>query len=66
MWKWRRQKLPLILLLALGFNIAIVPLVFAATVKLEPRHTYTITGLGIIILGLIIYLFDVVFRPERY
>lgn len=44
----------------------IVPVVYATTGKLEPRHTYALTGLGIITLGLVIYLFDVVFRPDRY
>jgi hypothetical protein len=64
--KWRRKKLPLIIFFGLSFNIIFVPIVYAATGKFEPRHTYAIAGLGAITLGIIIYLFDVVFRPERY
>jgi K+-transporting ATPase KdpF subunit len=61
-----RKKLPIIIFLITCFNIVIVPVVYAATGKLEPRHTYALAGLGIITLGLVIYLFDVVFRPDRY
>lgn len=64
----RQKKLPVLIFFFFltCFNIVIVPVVYAATGKLEPRHTYAIGGLGVIILGLIIYLFDVVFRPHRY
>ncbi|OKH49359.1 potassium-transporting ATPase [Calothrix sp. HK-06] len=61
-----RKKLPIIIFFITCFNIVIVPVVYAATGKLEPRHTYALVGLGIITLGLVIYLFDVVFRPDRY
>jgi K+-transporting ATPase KdpF subunit len=61
-----RKKLPIIFLLALCFNLVIGMKVYAVTGKLEPRHTYALVGLGIITLGLVIYLFDVVFRPDRY
>jgi K+-transporting ATPase KdpF subunit len=62
-----RKKLPFIIfLLAASFNVVIIPVVHAATGKLEPRQTYALVGLGIITLGLVIYLFDVIFRPDRY
>lgn len=63
----RLRKLPVLIFFFFltCFNIVIVP-VYAATGKLEPRHTYAIGGLGVIILGLIIYLFDVVFHPHKY
>jgi F subunit of K+-transporting ATPase (Potass_KdpF) len=64
--QWRKQKLPLIIFLGLSSNLVIVPAVYAATGKLEQRQVYAISGLSIITFGIIIYLFDVVFRPERY
>ncbi len=64
--EWRRKKLPLIIFLGISLNIIFAPLVYANIGKFEPRHTYAIAGLSIITLGIIIYLFDVVFRPEKY
>jgi F subunit of K+-transporting ATPase (Potass_KdpF) len=64
--KWRRQKLFLILFFGLSLNIIFAPIVYGAIGKFEPRHSYAIAGLGIITLGIIIYLFDVIFRPEKY
>ena len=61
-----RKKLPIIFFLALCLNIVIGLKVYAVTGKLEPRHQVALAGLGIITLGLIIYLFDVIFRPDRY
>ncbi|BAZ11318.1 K+-transporting ATPase subunit F [Calothrix sp. NIES-4071] len=62
-----RKKSPIIIfLLTLCFNVIIGTKVYAATGNLEPRHQAAIAGLGIIIIGLIIYLFDVVFRPDKY
>ncbi|MBF2067614.1 MAG: potassium-transporting ATPase subunit F [Calothrix sp. C42_A2020_038] len=66
MWRWRRKQLPFIIFLAICFNIVLSPLVYASTSQLEARHTYALVGLGIITLGIILYLFDVIFRPERY
>ncbi|BAZ38212.1 K+-transporting ATPase subunit F [Calothrix sp. NIES-4101] len=63
---FRSKKLPLIIFLGVSLNIIFLPIVYAATDKIEPRHTYAIAGLSIIILGIIVYLFDVIFRPERY
>lgn len=65
--EWRRQKSPLVIFLALCLNAVIAPVVYATTGgKIEPRHAYALGALGLITLGLVIYLFDVVFRPERY
>jgi F subunit of K+-transporting ATPase (Potass_KdpF) len=61
-----QKQIVLVFLFGLSLNIALAPLVDAATGTIEPRHAYAIGGLGLIILSLIIYLFDVVFRPERY
>ncbi|NJL64785.1 MAG: potassium-transporting ATPase subunit F [Methylacidiphilales bacterium] len=64
--EWRRKKLPIIIFLGISLNIIFAPIVYANIGKLEPRHTYAIAGLAIITLGVIIYLFDVIFRPEKY
>lgn len=66
-FEWRRQKLPLAIFLLLCLNLIITPAVYAATDgTLERRHAYAISVLGLVTLGLVVYLFDVVFRPERY
>jgi K+-transporting ATPase KdpF subunit len=66
-YEWQRQKLPLVIFLGLCLNLLLAPCVYAATGgKLEPRHTYALGALGLVTLALVIYLFDVVFRPERY
>jgi hypothetical protein len=66
-FKWRRQKLPLYLFLALCFNLIVAPLVYAAS-----SHEFSRTqawalgllGLGTIVLS--IYLFVVMFVPEKF
>lgn len=65
--EWRRKRLPLYLFLALCLNLAIAPMVYAAVDgTLERRQAWAIGLLGLVTLGFVIYLFDVVFRPERY
>lgn len=61
-----RQRLPLQILIALCLNLAIAPIVYAANGALERRQAWALGILGIVTLGLAIYLFDVVLRPERY
>jgi F subunit of K+-transporting ATPase (Potass_KdpF) len=61
-----QKQFVLVIFFGLSLSITLTPLVYAATGTIEPRHAYAIGGLGLIILALIIYLFDVVFRPERY
>lgn len=65
--QWRREQLPLAIFLVLCLNLVIAPAVYAATDgTLERRYAYAIGVLGLVTLGLLVYLFDVVFRPERY
>ncbi|WP_235927126.1 potassium-transporting ATPase subunit F [Gloeocapsopsis dulcis] len=64
--KWRRQKLPLQLFVALCLNLAIAPAVYAAVDGVQRRQAWAIGLLGLVTLGLAIYLLDVVFHPERY
>jgi K+-transporting ATPase KdpF subunit len=62
-----RYKLPLLIFLILSLNITLAPIVYAATDGTWQRtQAYALGILGLVTLGLIIYLFDVVFRPERY
>ena len=66
-FEWRRQQLPLAIFLLLCLNLVIAPVVYAASGgTLERRSAWAIGILGLVTLGLVIYLFDVVFRPERY
>lgn len=65
--EWRRQKMPLYAFLLLCLNLVIAPAVYAAaTGVLERRQAYALGLLGLLTLGLIIYLFVVVFQPERF
>ncbi|MFQ4146365.1 K(+)-transporting ATPase subunit F [Chlorogloeopsis sp. ULAP02] len=65
--QWRKQKLPLILFIALCLNLIIAPVVYAtAEGTLERRSAWAIGILGLVTLALIIYLFFVVFQPERF
>jgi K+-transporting ATPase KdpF subunit len=63
----RRQRSPLWLFLALCLNLAIAPAVLAASEGSLSRTTaYTIGLLGLVTLGLCVYLFVVIFQPERF
>ncbi|MBE9015566.1 K+-transporting ATPase [Chroococcidiopsis sp. CCALA 051] len=62
-----RPKLPLVIFLVLSLNAILAPIVYAATDETWQRtQAYALGILGFITLALVIYLFDVVFRPERY
>jgi F subunit of K+-transporting ATPase (Potass_KdpF) len=62
-----RHKLPLTIFLILSLNIILAPIVYAATDGTWQRtQAYALGILGLVTLGIVIYLFDVVFRPERY
>ena len=65
-WRWYKQKLPLVIFIALCLNLIIAPVVYAAENTLERRSAWAIGILGFVTLGVVIYLFDVICRPERY
>ncbi len=67
-WRqWRRQKLPLYLFLAMCFNLVVAPVVYAtAAEKLSRSQSWGLGLLGLVILGLCIYLFFVMFIPEKF
>lgn len=63
----KHNRLPLSLFLLLCVNVLLAPAVQAATPGEESRFSaYTITLLGLITLSLCVYLFVVIFQPERF
>lgn len=63
----RRRPLPLQLFLLLCLNLVIAPAVYAATnAEISKTQAWAIGLLGLVTLGLTIYLFVVVFQPERF
>ncbi|MBW4695897.1 MAG: potassium-transporting ATPase subunit F [Lyngbya sp. HA4199-MV5] len=65
--EWRRQKLPLYLFLGLCFNLVLAPAVFAATGNdLSRTQAYWLGALGLVTVALGVYLFFVMFVPEKF
>lgn len=65
--EWRRQKLPLYLFLGLCCNLVLAPAVFAATGgDMSRSQTYWLSTLGLVTIALAIYLFFVMFVPEKF
>lgn len=65
--EWRSQKLPLAIFVALCLNLLIAPIVYAAADgTLERRSAWAIGVLGLVSLAVVVYLFVVVFQPERF
>lgn len=65
--QWKRNPLPLQLFLLLCLNLAIAPAVYAATGdEITRKAAYALGILGLVILGLAIYLFAVILQPERF
>jgi hypothetical protein len=65
--EWRRQKLPLYLFLALCLNLVIAPVVYAASDNEFSRtQAWTLGLLGLGTIALSVYLFFVMFVPEKF
>jgi flagellar biosynthesis/type III secretory pathway M-ring protein FliF/YscJ len=65
--EWRRQKLPLYLFLALCFNLVLAPVVYAASGnELTRTQSWALGLLGLGTFALAVYLFFVMFAPERF
>jgi len=65
--QWKRNPLPIQLFLLLCLNLLIAPAVDAATsAEITRKAAYALGVLGIVTLGLSIYLFVVIFQPERF
>jgi K+-transporting ATPase KdpF subunit len=63
----QKQKLPLYLFLGLCFNLLLTPAVLAAIGNaLSPGQAYWLAALGLLTFALAIYLFFVIFVPERF
>jgi len=64
---WRRQKYPLYLFILLGLNLIVAPAVQAAAGETFSRNqSYALGLLGLATVALAIYLFVVMFQPERF
>jgi K+-transporting ATPase KdpF subunit len=62
-----KPTLPKILLMGLLVNAAITPVLYAATGSVIPRGTaYALGLLGIVVVGLAIYLVVVIVQPEKF
>ncbi|MDZ8189878.1 MAG: K(+)-transporting ATPase subunit F [Nostoc sp. ChiSLP02] len=62
-----KQKLPLYLFLAMCFNLVVAPIVYAATSEqLSRSQAWGVGLLALVTVGLCIYLFFVMFVPEKF
>lgn len=65
--QWQKNPLPIQIFLLLCLNLLIAPAVDAATgAEITRKAAYALGFLGMVILGLSIYLFVVIFQPERF
>lgn len=65
--QWQRNPLPIQIFLLLCLNLLLAPAVDAATgVEITRKAAYALGLLGIVIAGLSVYLFVVIFQPERF
>jgi K+-transporting ATPase KdpF subunit len=63
----KRRFFPQIILLGSLLNLILAPLVYAANDGTIGRDTaYALGGLGLVVLGLAIYLLMVIIYPERF
>ena len=63
----RSQKFPLWILLGLFLNLVIAPAILASSNQSLTRgNAYALGFLGLVIIALAIYLFIVIFEPERF
>ncbi|CBN58821.1 MULTISPECIES: K(+)-transporting ATPase subunit F [Kamptonema] len=63
----RRQPVALQLFLLMCLNLVIAPAVYAATgEEITRKAAWAIGILGLVSLGLSVYLFVVIFQPERF
>jgi F subunit of K+-transporting ATPase (Potass_KdpF) len=63
----RHKKLPLYIFLGMCFNLVVAPVVYAATGgQFSHTQAWALGLLGIVVLSLSIYLFFVMFIPEKF
>ncbi|MBD2344947.1 K(+)-transporting ATPase subunit F [Anabaena subtropica FACHB-260] len=62
-----KQQLLLAIAIILGLHLIINPVVYAATsITLNQSAAWAFGILGVVIAALVIYLFAVIFQPERF
>lgn len=62
-----RYRIPLIIFLIMFFNVLLAPVVAAATPGgVSHWQVYTISLLGLVTVALCVYLFVVIFQPEKF
>jgi K+-transporting ATPase KdpF subunit len=65
MLQW--SKIPLYIFLALCLNVAIAPVIYAAnSATIDRFNAYAIGLLGLVVIGLFIYLSLVIIKPEEF
>jgi K+-transporting ATPase KdpF subunit len=62
----RSRKYPIYLFLALCLNVILASKVFAAGETFSRNQAYALSLLGLVTVALAIYLFVVMFQPERF
>lgn len=63
----RKHKFPIYLFLAISSNLIIAPVVYGATsAQFSRLQTWSLGLLGIVTFSLSIYLFVVMFQPEKF
>ncbi|MEG4047388.1 K(+)-transporting ATPase subunit F [Microcoleus sp. Pol17_C1] len=64
---WQRHPIPVQLFLVMCFNAIIAPAAYAAAGEdLTRKAVWGLSLLGLVIIALSIYLFVVIFQPERF
>ena len=63
---WRRNRLPIYIFLVMCANLLVAPAVYGATGELTRKAAYALGLLGLVTLGLAVYLFTVIFQLERF
>jgi K+-transporting ATPase KdpF subunit len=64
---WQRHPIPVQLFLVMCLNLIIAPAVYAAADEnLTRKAAWALSLLGLVIVGLAVYLIVVIFQPERF
>ena len=65
--EWRHKKLPIRIFLVMCLNLVVAPVVQAATGnELSRTQSWSLGILGLVTIILSVYLFFVMFQPERF
>jgi K+-transporting ATPase KdpF subunit len=62
-----QNRLPFIIFLGLCFNLLFAPMIEAATgIAITRKEAYALGVLCLVVFGLSVYLFCVIFQPEQF